>query len=237
MNPTRILIVDDDPDIRANMSDILSNIGFRTTAAANGIEALALLEQDPYDIALLDLKMDGMDGLELYRTIHTKYPNIEAFLISAYTGNGVDEEAMRSGILRVFRKPVDVGELIGTIDEALRRLLVLVVDDDQAMAGDLQKTLHQNGYRVGVARSEDDALKHLHAATYDMVLLDIDSEHVNPVRLLKALRKVNPNTRVLIVSAAKTDQGAIEQLLASGASDVCYKPIDIDNLLARLRGG
>lgn len=235
MNPTRILIVDDDADIRANMSDILGNLGYRTAAAADSSEALEFLEQDSYDIALLDLKMDGTDGLELYRTIHARYPETEAFLVSAYTGDGVDEEAIRSGILRVFRKPLDVAELVRTIDEALRRLLVLVVDDDQAIACDLQHALHKNGYRVGVAFGEEDALKHLHSAAYDLVLLDIDSEHVNPLRLLAALRQLNPNTRVLIVSGSSTNQSAIEQLLAGGASDVCYKPIDIENLLERLR--
>ncbi len=87
------------------------------------------------------------------------YPETEAFLISAYTSDGVADEAIRSGILRVFRKPLDVAELIRTIDEALRRLLVLVVDDDKAFACELQETLHQHGYRVGVASTEDDALR------------------------------------------------------------------------------
>ncbi len=235
MNETRILIVDDDEDIRSNMSDILGEMGYRTSAAADGPQALQLLEQNSYDIALLDLRMSGMDGLELYRTMRNLYPETEAFLVSAYTGDDVADEAIRSGILRVFRKPLDVAELIRTIDEALRRLLVLVVDDDKAVAGELQATLHQHGYRVGVALTEHDALKHLHSATYDMVLLDIDSEDVNPVRVLAALRKKNPDARALIVSGSTTDQGAIEQLLAGGASGVCYKPIDIDNLLERLQ--
>jgi CheY-like chemotaxis protein len=235
MNEKRILIVDDDEDIRSNMSDILGDMGYCTSVAADGPEALELLAKSSYDIALLDLRMAGMDGLELYRTIHSLYPETEAFLISAYTGDGVAEEAVRSGILRVFRKPLDVAELIRTIDEALHRLLVLVVDDNKAVACELQEILHQHGYRAGVALTEQDALKHLHSATYEMVLLDIDSEHVNPLRLLAALRQENPNTRVLIVSASSTNQGAIEQLLAGGASGVCYKPIDIDNLLERLR--
>ncbi len=234
LSARRILIVDDDADIRSNMSDILGDLGYLTSGAANGTEALELMSRNSYEIALLDLNMGGMDGLELYRNLRQQHPETEAFLVSAYTSEGMADEAIRSGILRVFRKPLDMPELIRNIDEALRRLLVLVVDDDKAFASELQETLHQHGYRVGVASSEDDAFEHLHSAAYDTVMLDINSEHVDPVRVLAALRKMNPNARALIVSDSKNNENVIEQLLARGASGVCYKPIDVDGLLARL---
>ena len=231
MREKRILIVDDDADIRANMTDILGAVGYRTSVAASGPEALKLLEEHRFEVALLDLKMDGMDGVELYRNIRRLYPETEAFLVSAYTGDGVAEEAVELGILRVFRKPVDVNELISSIDKALARALVLVVDGDVDMTEKLRQKLHQHGYRVGVAVTENDALQHLHSTTYDIVLLDIDNREVDPLRVLSESLELNPDAQAWIVSGSEANHQAIEQLLARGASGVYYKPLDLLGLL------
>jgi two-component system, NtrC family, response regulator HydG len=64
-----ILLVDDDIDICANMADILGDLGYRVEAAHDGPSAPELVRNRPFDVALLDLRMPGMDGLTLYREI------------------------------------------------------------------------------------------------------------------------------------------------------------------------
>ena len=64
-----ILCVDDDPDTCASMSDILTDLGYLVSVAYDGHAALQLVQQQPYGLALLDYRMPGMDGLELYRRI------------------------------------------------------------------------------------------------------------------------------------------------------------------------
>jgi two-component system, NtrC family, response regulator HydG len=64
-----ILVVDDEVDTCRNLSDILTDLGYRVDVAHDGFTALAMVRQKPYDVALLDLKMPGMDGLTLYREI------------------------------------------------------------------------------------------------------------------------------------------------------------------------
>ncbi len=112
---TSVLIVDDDEDIRTNVSDILCDLGYQTSTAADGPTALELVRQYRFDIALLDMKMPGMDGLTLYRNIRSLQPNTAAFLVTAFAGDGVAEDALRAGIRQVVRKPVDFPEILRSI--------------------------------------------------------------------------------------------------------------------------
>jgi CheY-like chemotaxis protein len=121
----RILIVDDDLDILANLSDILSELGYDIITAASGQEALERLgdsdsdEVQRLDLCLLDFKMPGMDGVELLEKIHERRPEVPAIMVTAYAGEDGDRRAMEAGTWKVMRKPVDVRLLIGMIGQAI----------------------------------------------------------------------------------------------------------------------
>jgi CheY-like chemotaxis protein len=106
-----ILLVDDDADVCENMSDILSELGYRVDAAHDGCTALELVRRQPYDVALLDLKMPGMDGLSLYHEIKKLRAGTVALLVTAYAGGATADEALAAGAWRVVPKPVDVPSL------------------------------------------------------------------------------------------------------------------------------
>lgn len=120
----RILIVDDDADIRANIADILDELGFQTDTAADGLVALEKLTgEDPdckcgFDLCLLDFKMPGMDGAELFERISQECPNVRAIMITAYAGDDGVQRALNAGTWKVLRKPVDIQSLLGLIHEA-----------------------------------------------------------------------------------------------------------------------
>lgn len=114
-----ILIVDDDEDIRANVSDILGELGYRTSTAQDGSAALDLVERHRFDVALLDMRMPGMDGLTLYRNIRKLQPQTAAFLVTAYAGEGVEQEAKALGIRDVVRKPVDFPEILRRLNSVI----------------------------------------------------------------------------------------------------------------------
>ncbi len=122
----RILIVDDDQDILANLSDILSDVGYETDTAPCGEQAMRLLDSFAagqghrrYDLCLLDFKMPGMDGVELYRRILSRDPELRAIMITAYAGEDGIAQAREAGTWRVLHKPVDIGVLLQTIREAI----------------------------------------------------------------------------------------------------------------------
>lgn len=81
--PPSVLVVDDDADTCRNLSDILSDLGYQVDTAPDGTAALALVQKHAYDVALLDYKMPGMTGLELYREIKKARAGTVAVIVSA----------------------------------------------------------------------------------------------------------------------------------------------------------
>jgi len=112
-----ILCVDDDPDTCASMSDILTDLGYVVSVAYDGHAALQLVQQQPYGLALLDYRMPGMDGLELYRRIRQLRPSVVAVFVTAFASSNVMDEARTVGVRKVLPKPVDFEELLPLVEE------------------------------------------------------------------------------------------------------------------------
>src|SRR5436190_21844803 len=92
--PPTILVVDDEVDTCHNLSDILTDLGYRVDMAHDGLSALELVRQNHYDLALLDLKMPGMDGLTLYREIKKLRAGTVAIVVTAYATSGTAAESL-----------------------------------------------------------------------------------------------------------------------------------------------
>ena len=122
----RILVVDDDRDILANLSDILNDIGYQTDTAPCGEDAMELINgscgdacDTAYDLCLLDFNMPGMDGVELYKQIQNHNPNLPAIMITAHAGDDGIERARLAGTWEVLKKPVEIKELLAMIAKAI----------------------------------------------------------------------------------------------------------------------
>jgi two-component system, NtrC family, response regulator HydG len=118
-NTSFILMVDDDAEACLNMSDILSDLGYRVDTAHEGVMALRLVERRAYDLALLDLRMPGMDGLTLCREMTRRRPTTIALLLTGYPQDVLPAEARAAGVRQIFPKPVDVERLLVSIEEVL----------------------------------------------------------------------------------------------------------------------
>ena len=116
-----ILVVDDDADTRFNMADLFGDRGYATDTAESGHTALVKARQQSYDLALLDLRMPGMDGVTLCQHLKRLQPPMVAMLVTAYGGDDVDKEARAAGAWRVLLKPVDFPRLLALVEEALVR--------------------------------------------------------------------------------------------------------------------
>ena len=131
----------------------------RSISPTTASRALELVRQKPYDVALLDLKMPGMDGLTLYREIAKLRAGTVAIVVTAYASKATAEEALAAGAWQVLPKPVDFPQLLALVDEALGQPLVLVVDDDHDLCANLWDLLRERGYRVAVAHDEAEAAR------------------------------------------------------------------------------
>lgn len=114
----RALIVDDEPSARRALVWLLADDGLDVTAAASGEEALALLADERYDVLLTDVRMPGIDGVDLMRRALILDPDLSVVVMTAH-GNVTDAvRAMSEGAFWYVTKPVDVDALVEVIDRA-----------------------------------------------------------------------------------------------------------------------
>jgi DNA-binding NtrC family response regulator len=123
-NSNSILIVDDDPELRNLMKDILEDQSFQVTVARDGNEALSCLEDQEFLVVLTDLRMKGMDGAELLQEIVKNHPTSNVIMMTAFGSVESAVEAMKRGAFDYLTKPVKTDELLVTIDKALREAML-----------------------------------------------------------------------------------------------------------------
>ena len=107
MKPSgHILIIDDEASLRQTLARILQRAGYEVTTAANGKEGLSLVTEHPFDLLYLDIRMPDISGLELLKTIHTKFPDLPVILFTAQPDLNSAVEALRRGATDYLLKPL-----------------------------------------------------------------------------------------------------------------------------------
>jgi two-component system nitrogen regulation response regulator NtrX len=115
----RILVVDDEPAIRDTMRMILDYDGYETVLAASGQEGLALIERDPPDMVFLDIKMPGLDGLEVLTRVRQINETLPVVIVSAHGSTTSALEAGRRGAFRFIEKPLSKDYVLDAVREGL----------------------------------------------------------------------------------------------------------------------
>jgi DNA-binding NtrC family response regulator len=121
MATAKILIVDDELIMRESLAGWLERDGHQVDKAASGEEALEVLEKTKYDILLLDIKMEGMSGLEVLKQVNESDPDVAVVMITAYGSVSTAIEAMKNGAFDYLMKPFDPNELGLLIEKIIDR--------------------------------------------------------------------------------------------------------------------
>ncbi|MCE5326150.1 MAG: response regulator [Planctomycetaceae bacterium] len=126
MDAKPVLIVDDEKNIRLTLSQALETLDLKVDCAINGEEALTAIESKSYGLILLDLKMPGMDGIEVLRRIRQSRPDIKVIIITAHGTIEKAVEAMKLGAVDFIQKPF--------VPREIRDLVTAVLDRDRIAA-------------------------------------------------------------------------------------------------------
>ncbi|MCS7046315.1 MAG: response regulator [Gemmataceae bacterium] len=234
--PTRILVVDDDVDTCRNLSDILTDLGYLVDTAGDGPTALELVRRHSYDVALLDYRMPGMDGLTLYREIKRLRAGTVAIVVTAHAAGTTAEEVVAAGAWQVVAKPVDFPKLLELVRQAVQQPLVLIVDDDHELCANLWDLLRQRGFRVSLAHDEQEAARQLGDHHYRAVLIDMKLPAGDGASVFRLVRRANPSARTIVITGHRGDVDELVQaMVREGADAVCYKPFDVPKLVSILQ--
>ncbi|HVX61599.1 MAG TPA: response regulator [Pirellulales bacterium] len=158
MKPESILIVDDEQNIRFTISEALAELPASIETASTGEEAQKKVEQKPYSLVLLDLRMPGMDGMEVLRWLRDSRPEIPVVIITAHGTIDTAVDAMRLGAIDFLQKPFTPEQIRSQVQRVLDRgKLRDGKADDYAARFELAKHCLSE-------RHTDAAVEHLHKA-------------------------------------------------------------------------
>jgi two-component system response regulator PilR (NtrC family)/two-component system response regulator HydG len=115
----KILVIEDDEVLRRLLIDVLSDQGYEMEATASGEEGLRAMEQDVFDIVLLDINLPGMNGMEVLRLVPARQPESQVVMMTAFGTVDTAVEAMKQGAFDYINKPFSTDELVLTIRRAL----------------------------------------------------------------------------------------------------------------------
>ena len=232
----RILVVDDDRQMVRTICDILRLRGWEADGAFSGEEALGLVTERSYRVALMDVRMAGMNGIEAMKSLRASRPELRVILMTAYTASELLAEAEREGAVRILAKPLAVPSLLKMLEKELAEApRILVVDDDRQFLTTLSATLRHHGYQTLEAQDLDQALRQLEESHPAAVLLDLFLNGITPQESVLAIRRMSPAVVIILYSG---HAAALEDVAASMPNSwvlaTLQKPFPPDRLLAML---
>ena len=181
MEGKTVLIVDDEKNILLTLSQSLEALQLETATATNGEEALAKLMEKEFGLILLDIRMPGMDGMEVLRQVREIRPDIRVIMITAYGTVGLAVEAMKLGAVDFIQKPFS--------PEEIRELVSRVLDREklaEQKAADYGSSLELAKRSIG-NRHFEAAIEHLRRAVF------LDPTRPEAFNLLGALLEIQGN--------------------------------------------
>ena len=232
-----IMVVDDDPNTRETLKDILENKGFVVTLAKDGQEAIKIAKERPEDVVFIDMKLPALNGLQTYLELKKINPGIIAVMITAYREEMQDsiESALRQGAYTCLYKPFDPKKILQLIEEITQKRraqahivkTILIVDDEVNTRRTLNDIFTDKGHKVEEAASEAEALEKAQKVKPDLVLLDVRLvDDMEGHRLCQQIKGIKGLATKVIVYTGKID--AIDAVAAkrAGADDYCVKGAD-----------
>jgi DNA-binding response OmpR family regulator len=121
MKKIKLLLVDDEAEFLDTLVDRLDLRDLKTDVAHNGKEALSAVDEEEPDVIVLDVKMPGMDGIEVLQRVKKAYPHVEVIILTGHGSEQDEERARALGAFDYLRKPADLQTLLGKIRNAFKK--------------------------------------------------------------------------------------------------------------------
>lgn len=245
----RVLLVDDEVEFLDSTARALSRRGFEVRRAEHGELALRLLQEQRTDVVVLDVKMPGMDGIDVFREIKLRWPHVAVILL---TGHGTVSQAFttsKEGVFEYLTKPCEVEKLAETVRDAAARVRrnrptkqrrnahipfrLLIVDDEQEFLDSMSRVLTRRGVEVTTATSGVEALEHLRRVGFGVVLADVKMPGMSGLELLREIKRLHPLTEVIFLTGHPSVDVAVAGV-KEGAFDYLVKPTEINDLIDKI---
>jgi len=255
----RMLVVDDDRDTLEFFDVLAQRMNLVCDTTADAREALRMLDRNPeYDICFIDLRMPVMDGITLSHTITTsrgKKPVI--IIISAYDWNSIEQDAKTAGVGGFLQKPLFASDVVECInkytsvqenagsdahghEESFPGQCILLAEDVEINREIVMTLLEPTQLEIDCAVDGDEAVRLFNAAQekYSMIFMDMQMpvmDGLEATRRIRAIDSKKAREIPIIAMTANVFREDIERCMEAGMNDHIGKPIDYNEMLAKLK--
>ena len=235
--PTKVLVIEDDPDIAKLIQLHLARDGREVLTAQRGDEAVEIAQREHPDLITLDIMLPDMDGFSVLEELKSNPATrqIPVVVVSVLPDRG---QCLRLGAVDYVTKPIDEGQLLHAVRQVLaRRGTVLVVDDDQDTLALLREILRSQGFGVRTTSRGVRALRVASEVRPALILLDLKMQDLDGQTILKRLKE-DPVTQdipvIVLTGSAIIDDAKRQRVLALGAARFMNKPFSVGELMEEI---
>ncbi len=227
-----VLIVDDDRDFAESLAELVDLEGYKPLLAHSGEEALELISQHEVDIVFMDIRMPNMDGVETIKKVRKLKPDVRVAMMTGYSDSNLIAAALKHGAVGVLNKPIEIDDLISTIERNGFEKVVLLVDDDKDFSDSLKTTLADHGYKVHIASNSHEAMDYVLNDNIKLMLLDLRLSNTNGLDVYHRLKQQGEVLPTIVVTAyANEERKQIEKLKSFSVERVFQKPFNVEELI------
>jgi len=231
-----VLVVEDQPEVRKLVVEVLQGYGYRTLEAPSGAEGLTASEtySGPIHLLVTDVVMPGMTGRDLAESLAKTRPEMKVLYTSGYTANVIAHQGVIKPGVAYLPKPFTPVQLAAKVREVLGEpdyaQTVLVVDRDAGARGLIQHFLRQAGYHVLEADCGEAGLRAIKEHDVRVVVLAAATPRGGDIEAVRVMMGLQPGLKVALL-ASMAGPELREALQRCGAHGVLQKPVDPGSLL------
>jgi len=235
-----LLLIDDNRDLAENLAEILRCCGHQVELAEDGFAALSLLSKARYSMVVTDLRMPGLDGVQVLEQIKTRWPELPVVIMTAFAEDELLDGVREKGAETVLCKPVNIDLLIQTIRDLVcdQSMAVLIVEDDTALQEGLLEAFCAHGVQARACDSLQGAKAILQSPDqrYRVLVIDLklpDGDGLELGRLLPSLLPEGASTpSIIYMTGFQRDfSDGLREVLGRATVRLLEKPFDPDRLL------
>jgi len=248
-----ILVIDDERMVCDLLRAVFSRYGHEVLTAFDGRNGLDLFEQHRPRFTLLDLRMPGMNGIEVLTRIRALDPRAAVIVLTGAGSADLENQARQMGVTDFLSKGLSLEVLVGVVERVMQQPVkppaspsqstdakkapshsqkagsILVVDDEPPIRELLRKYFSSRDYQVRVAPDGQQALALVDQKSPDIIVLDVHMPGMNGIEVLKRLRAKNYAGGVIFLTSSQ-DERLLQEGLELGSVDILGKPVDLERL-------
>ena len=231
--PAKILVADDDEGVRIGLVANLELEGYEVAEARDGAEAIKLIHANSYDLIVSDVVMPSATGVEVLSAVRQQHLDTPFILISAFVSEELVSRALADGLFAILYKPFAMDRILEVVARALKRNVVLIVDDTHAYVSSLADALRSVGMRVETREDGPSAVEFARRNVVDVCVLDLVMQPLDGLATCEQLQMVNDRMDIIAITGLATNE-QVRGIARRGVATCLRKPFDVRELLTAI---